>query len=234
MLILKPKFSFDVSIEAEITPELAAKSPDEIRNFRVWYGKFEKRLEELFEITSQGDEKKLVLDGDFSKVKWVGMGMDDGEIVVKGNIGANCGAFMRGGRIIIEGNADDWVGAEMKGGEIVVRGNARNLIGCAYYGNATGMKDGKIVVEGDAGNYIGEKMAGGVIEIKGSAGDFIGTEMKGGEIVIHGDCGFAGGDMKAGIIRIGGKFDLLPTFKKTEDGWIGDVMVNGEGKIIKI
>ncbi len=234
MLILKPKFSFDVSVEAEITPELATKSLDEIKNFKVWYGKLEKSLDELFEINKEGDEMKLVLDGDFSKVKWIGMGMDGGEIIVKGSIGANCGAFMRGGKIIIKGNVDDWLGAEMKGGEIVVKGNARNLIGCAYYGNATGMQDGKIVIEGNAGNYIGEKMAGGVIEIKGSAGDFVGTEMKGGEIIIHGDCGYVGGDMKAGIIKIGGNFDVLPTFRKTDEGWTGDFMVNGEGKIIKI
>ncbi len=234
MLILKPKFGFDVSVEAEITPELATKSEDKIRSFRVWYGKLEKKLEELFEIEKEGDEKKIVLDGNFSKVKWIGMGMTDGEIIVRGDIGANCGAFMKGGKIIIEGNADDWLGAEMKGGEIVVRGNARNLIGCAYYGNATGMQDGRIVIEGNAGNYIGEKMSGGVIEIRGSAGDFIGTEMKGGEIVIHGDCGYVGGDMKSGIIKIGGNFDILPTFRKTDEGWMGDVLVKGEGKIIKI
>ena len=234
MLILKPKFSFDVSVEAEITPELATKGEDEVRSFKVWYGRLEKKLEDLFEISRKGDEKKVVLDGDFSKVKWIGMSMDDGEIVVRGDIGTNCGAFMKGGRIVIEGSADDWLGAEMKGGEIVVKGNARNLIGCAYYGDATGMQDGRIVIEGNAGNYIGEKMSGGTIEIMGSAGDFIGTEMKGGEIVIHGDCGYAGGDMKAGVIKIGGKFDLLPTFRSVDEGWTGDVLVNGEGKIIKI
>ena len=234
MLILKPRFSFDVSVEAEITPELATKSLEEIKSFKVWYGKFEKNLDELFEISKKGDEKKLILDGNLSKVKWVGMGMDDGEIIVNGDIGANCGAFMRGGKIVIEGNADDWLGAEMKGGEIAVRGNARNLIGCAYYGNTTGMQDGKITIEGNAGNYIGEKMAGGIIEIKGSAGDFIGTEMKGGERIIHGNCGFVGGDMKSGVIKIGGRFDLLPTFRKAEDEWTGDVLVGGEGKIVKI
>ncbi len=234
MLILKPKFEFEVSVEAELTPDLAEKSLDEVKNFRVWYGKLEKSLEELFEVEKQGDEKKLVLDGDFSKVKWIGAGMSEGEIVVKGSVGANCGAYMKGGRIVVEGNADDWLGAEMKDGEIVVKGNAKNLIGCAYYGDVTGMQGGRIVIEGNAGNYIGEKMAGGVIEIKGSAGDFVGTEMKGGEIIVHGDCGYVGGDMKGGTIRIGGSFDLLPTFRKSEDGWTGDILVNGEGKIVRI
>ncbi|MBE8540401.1 formylmethanofuran dehydrogenase subunit C [Geoglobus acetivorans] len=234
MLILKPKFEFDVSVEAELTPELAEKSLEEIKNFKVWYGNAEKTLGELFDVEKEGDGKKLLLDGDFSKVKWVGTGMDDGEIVIKGNIGANCGAYMKGGRITIEGSADDWLGAEMKDGEIIVKGNAKNLIGCAYYGNPSGMQGGKILIEGNAGNYIGEKMTGGTIEIKGNAGDFIGTEMKGGEIIIHGNCGYAGGDMKAGTIKIGGEFDLLPTFRKSENGWTGDVLVGGEGRILKI
>ncbi len=234
MLVIKPKFDFEVSVEAEITPELVEKGLEEIKGFKIWYGKIEKRLEELFEIRKEGDEKRIVLDGDFSRVKWIGMGMIEGEIIVKGSVGTNCGAFMKGGKIIIEGNADDWLGGEMKGGEIVVKGNARNLIGCAYYGNASGMQGGKIIVEGNAGNYIGEKMTSGLIEIMGSAGDFIGTEMRGGEIIIHGDCGFVGGDMKAGTIKIGGSFDLLPSFKKSDEGWIGDLIVNGEGKIIKI
>ncbi len=234
MLILKPKFDFEVSVEAELTPELAEKSIEEVKAFKVWYGKEVKSLDELFEITKEGDDKKLILDGDFSKVKWIGYSMTDGEIVVKGSVGTNCGAYMKGGKITIEGDADDLLGMEMKDGEIIVKGNARNLIGCAYYGDMSGMQGGKIVIEGNAGNYIGEKMSGGVIEIKGNAGDFIGTEMKGGEIIIHGNCGFVGADMKKGTIKVGGEFDLLPSFKKAEDGYVGDIIVNGEGKIVKI
>ncbi len=96
------------------------------------------------------------------------------------------------------------------------------------------MSGGRIVIEGNAGNYIGEKMAGGEIEIKGNAGDFIGTEMKGGVITIHGSCGFVGGDMKAGEIRIGGSFELMPTFVRQEDAWVGDVNVKGEGVVKRI
>ncbi len=50
----------------------------------------------------KGGDKKLVLDGDFSRVKWIGCRMSDGEIVVKGSVGANCGAYMAGGKITIE------------------------------------------------------------------------------------------------------------------------------------
>ncbi len=234
MIIIKPKTEFVVTVEAELTPELATKDLEEVKKFKVYYGKNEVELGELFEVVKEGDDKKLVLDGDFSRVKWIGCGMEDGEIVVKGSVGTHCGAYMKGGKIVIEGDADDWLGAEMKGGEIVVKGNAANLVGCAYYGDANGMSGGKIVIEGNAGNYIGEKMNGGEIEIKGNAGDFIGTEMKAGLIIINGSCGFVGGDMKGGEIKIGGSFELVPTFKKTEDGWVGDVNVKGEGKISQL
>ncbi len=234
MLILKPKVDFVVNVEAEITPELATKDLEEIKKFKVYYGKEEVELEKLFEISKQGNEKKIVLEGDFSKVKWIGYKMEDGEIVVKGNVGSHCGACMKGGKIVVEGNADDWLGAEMSGGEIVVKGNAGNLIGCPYHGDTTGMTGGKIVIEGNAGNYIGERMNGGEIEIKGNAGDFIGTEMRNGKIVIHGSCGFVGGDMRGGEILIGGDFEIVPSFKKTEDGYVGDLNVKGEGVVKKL
>jgi len=234
MLIIKPKTEFAVTVEAEITPDLATREVEEVKKFKVYYGNRQVELGELFDVRKEGDDKKIVLEGDFGRVKWIGCRMSDGEIIVKGNVGANCGAYMAGGRIVIEGDADDWLGAEMKNGEIIVKGNAANLIGCAYYGDATGMSGGRIIIEGNAGNYVGEKMAGGEIVIKGNAGDFIGTEMKGGVITIHGNCGFVGGDMKAGEIRIGGSFELLPTFVRKEDAWVGDVNVKGEGKIKRL
>ncbi|WP_232215832.1 formylmethanofuran dehydrogenase subunit C [Archaeoglobus veneficus] len=229
--MIRPKVDFEVNVEAEITPELATKPIEEIKQFKVYYGNHLVSLDELFEVEKNGSEEVLVLEGDFSRVKWVGVGMQSGEIIVKGDIGAHCGAFMKDGRIIIEGNADDWLGAEMEGGEIVVKGSAGNCVACPYWGDLEGMKGGKITIEGNAGNYIGEKMCGGEIEIKGNAGDFIGTEMKDGRIIIHGNCGYVGGDMKGGEILIGGSFELVPAFVKTEDGFVGDVNVSGQGKV---
>ncbi len=234
MLILKPKFYFEVHVEAEITPELAEMDTGEIEEFEVYYGKFARKLGELFEVKKEGDGKVVILDGDFSRVKWIGKGMKEGEIIVKGNVGLHCGAYMEGGRIVVEGNADDWLGAEMKGGEIIVKGNAGNRVGCNYWGESEGMKGGRIVVEGDARNYVGERMIDGFIEIKGNAGDFVGTEMKGGTIVVHGNCGYVGWDMKGGEIRIGGNFCLLPPFIKSEDHWLGDINVKGKGIIKRL
>jgi formylmethanofuran dehydrogenase subunit C len=231
MLKLKPKFDFEVSVEAEITPKLATLPLKDVSAFEVWYGKEKAKLGDLFELEKEGDDARLILEGDFTRVKWIGARMDEGEIIVKGNVGDHVGAYMNGGKIIVEGDVLDWIGAEMKAGEIVVEGNARNYVGCAYWGDATGMSGGKIVIKGDASNYVGEKMAGGEIEIFGNAGDFVGTEMKDGSIVIHGNCGFVGGDMKGGVIKIKGSFELVPGFKEVEDGFEGDVNAGGKGKI---
>lgn len=234
MLTLKPKVDFEVNVEAEITPDLASLDLEEIKKFMVYYGKYETPLDELFEIEKEGDDNTITLEGDFSRVKWIGMAMFDGEITVKGDIGANCGAFMKGGKITVEGNADDWLGAEMDDGEILVKGNVQNCLACHYWGNLEGMKGGKITVEGSAGSYIGEKMLGGEIIVKGNAGDFVGTEMKGGTITIHGDCGFTGGDMVGGEIKIGGNFEAVPAFYKTDEGLIGDANVKGKGRITSL
>ncbi len=234
MLRIKPKLHFDVHVEMEITPDIVELSDSEIRSFKVYYGKLVKNLGDLFEFEREGDEKVIVLDGDFSRVKWIGRGMRDGEIVVKGNVGQHCGAYMEGGKIVVEGNADDWLGTEVRGGEIVVKGNAKNRIGCNFWGEMEGMRGGRIVIEGNAGSYVGEKMVDGYIEIRGNAGDFIGTEMMGGLIVVHGDCGYVGWDMRGGEIRVGGKFDLSPSFRVEDGVWIGDVNVKGNGIIKKL
>ncbi len=233
MLILRPKLSFEVHVEAEITPDLAEMDLKDVLNFEVYYGKLVKRLGDLFDVETVGEGKRLILEGDFSRVKWIGKGMKDGEIVVRGDVGQHCGAYMEGGKIIVEGNADDWLGTEMRGGEIVVKGNAGNRIGCNFWGEMEGVKGGKIIVEGDVGSYVGEKMVDGYIEV-GNAGDFVGTEMKGGVIVVRGNCGYVGWDMKGGEIRVGGRFDLPPSFVEENGVWRGDVNVGGKGVIRKL
>lgn len=238
MIVIRPKVDLEVNVDMEITPEIAESDIETVNNFIVYYGKNEVPLSELFEVEmatgADGGDKKIILEGDFSRVKWVGKGMFDGEIHVKGDIGADCGAYMKGGKIIIEGNADDWLGAEMDGGEILVKGNVENCLACPYWGNTEGMKGGKITIKGNAGSYIGEKMMGGEIAIHGSAGDFIGTEMKNGLITIKGSCGITGGDMKGGEIRIGGNFDIVPSFRKVEKGYTGDTNVKGKGIVIPL
>jgi len=228
-VIIRPKREFEVCVEAEIVPT----NLNELKSLKVYLGKQEISLEELFEIEYFEDgEEKIILRGDFSKVKWIGKGMKKGEIIVEGNAGMHLGAFMEGGKIIVKGNCDDWVGGMMKGGEIIIEGNAGNRVGCNYWGESKGMEGGKIIVKGNAGNYIGEKMKGGEIIIEGNAGDFVGSEMLGGCITVFGKAGYVGWDMKKGEIRVG-ECEILPSFVKDGDVFKGDLNVKGEG-IIKI
>jgi len=230
-LIIKPKSEFEVCVEAEITPEIA-RNLEDAKNFKVYLGKEERRLEELFDLEFVDDrEEKVILKGDFSRVKWIGREMKGGEIIVEGNVGMHLGAFMEGGRIVVKGNCDDWVGGMMKGGEIVVEGDTGNRVGCNYWGESEGMKGGRIVIKGNAGNYIGEKMVDGEIVVEGNAGDFVGSEMKGGKIVVRGKAGYTGWDMKGGVIEVG-ECELSPSFVKDAEGvWRGDVNVKGEGVV---
>ncbi len=229
-LTIRPKEDFEVCVEMEITPEV--KTLEDARNFKVYLGKEEKKLEELFEVDFSDDgEERIILKGDFSRVKWIGREMRGGEIIVEGNAGMHLGAYMKGGKIVVRGNCDDWVGGMMEGGEIVIEGNAGNRVGCNYWGESEGMKGGKIIIRGNAGNYIGEKMVDGEIVIEGDAGDFVGSEMKGGKIIISGNAGYTGWDMKGGEIEAG-SCELSPSFVKESEGvWKGDVNVKGEGTV---
>ncbi len=226
-LVIKPKAEFDICVEAEITPEIAENA----ENFTVYVGKEKKKLGELFELEFVDDgENRVVLKGDFSKVKWIGRGMKNGEIVVEGNAGMHLGAYMEGGRIVVKGDCDDWIGGMMKDGEIIVEGNAGNRVGCNYWGEEVGMSGGKIIIKGNAGNYIGEKMSDGEIIVEGNAGDFVGSEMKGGKIIVRGKAGYTGWDMKGGVIEVG-ECELSPSFVNEGGEWKGDVNVRGEGVV---
>jgi len=210
------------SIEAEvISPAfLQGKSLKEIEELKVYEGKKELKLSELFSISGSNFDKakeeeiRITINGDASKIKRIGSKMKAGEIVIKGSCGMRAGHGMEGGKIVIEGNADSFTGLEMAGGEIVIKGNAGSYLGAAYRGNWRGMLGGKITVEGNAGSEIGSFMKGGEIIIKGNAGDFAGVHMSGGEIKILGKAGArAGAEMTGGKITMNSAEKMLPSFK---------------------
>lgn len=96
-----------------------------------------------------------------NKAYYLGMEMEEGEILVKGNVGNYLGKSMKGGSIIIEGDARNWVGERMEGGLILIRGNAGHIIGKKMTG-------GEIVVRGDAGYWVGDEASGGIIRVRDS------------------------------------------------------------------
>jgi formylmethanofuran dehydrogenase subunit C len=79
---------------------------------------------------------KLIINGnagDFLGAALPGnkMGMKDGIILVKGNVGERAGDHMRRGNILIEGNVGDYCGSRMTAGTIAVMGQTGRYLGFA-------------------------------------------------------------------------------------------------------
>jgi formylmethanofuran dehydrogenase subunit C len=203
-----------VPLEAEVlTPaRLAGLSSRETAKLTVVHGNQPAELGEFFRVTDAAGAE-VHLTGDLSRVKYIGLRMSGGKIVVHGSAGMHLGAEMSGGEIIVEGNAGDWVGPEMTGGLILIKGNAGHMVGSAYRGSQVGVHGGEIVVFGNAGNEIGSGMRRGLIAIGGDSGDFAGVNMLAGTIVVLGHLGWrTGAGMRRGTIVSMHPAELLPTF----------------------
>lgn len=217
MLRLTYKSLTTIPVEAEcITPDqLTGKSAAEVAALPIQHGNAPAPLGDFFTVEGSADDGEIVIEGDCSRVKWLGAGMTRGRLTVHGPVGMHLGAEMKGGEIHVHGRAGDWVGAEMKGGLIHVRGDAGHLVGGAYRGSPRGMRGGVILIEGSAGNEVGSAMRRGLIAVGGSVGDFAGAGMIAGSLFLFGEVGVrAGAGMKRGTIACFGPAPaLLPTFR---------------------
>ena len=242
---IKPKKELTISVEAEnISPDkFAGRTEKEIQSLEAWMGNNKTTLGELFSVRVEGSgaaaDTKIVMEGDFSRVKRIGEGMTNGLIMIKGNVDMHLGSRMSGGEISVSGDADSWAGREMKGGEIIIEGNAGYYLGSGYRGESCGMRGGKITVMGNALDFAGEHMCGGEIIVKGDAGLLPGLSNNGGKIVIEGNTSRPGSEMAKGTIIVNGTVDeMMPVFKlegaEAVDGvsykkYTGDVVVGGKG-----
>jgi formylmethanofuran dehydrogenase subunit C len=217
MLTLTYRSTTSIPVEAEcLTPgNLTGKTPAEIAALPVQHGNMPVPLGEFFTVAGDAGDQHLVIEGDCSRVKWVGAGMTGGKITIRGNIGMHLGSEMTGGEITVHGHAGDWVGAEMRGGRIHIHGNAGHLAGAAYRGSRAGMRGGVILIDGNAGNEVGSTMRRGLIAVGGAVGDFAGVSMIAGSLFLFGTPGLRpGAGMKRGTIALFGPLPpLLPTFR---------------------
>ena len=96
-----------IPVEAEcITPDnLADKSPAEVAALAVQHGNTAVPLGEFFRVEGDASDGEILLEGDCSRVKWVGAEMTRGRVTVQGNVGMHLGAEMRGGEIVVHGDA---------------------------------------------------------------------------------------------------------------------------------
>jgi len=253
MIVLAPLRKFEVPVAGEcINPDVFKdKSKEEIAALDVLEGNRQKKLSDLFIIEETSAESpNITINGDVSKVKLIGAGMQNGEIVINGNAGMHTGEKMKGGKITVQGDSGGWTGAQMKGGFIEVFGNAGDYLAASYRGSDVGMRGGKIIVHGNAGIHAGIYMKGGVIKIEGSTGQYAGFRMRDGAIHILKETG-----TRAGALMIGGKIiisghieEILPSFTidsvkakvkvdETESAsgpfyvFLGDLSENGKGKL---
>lgn len=215
----------DLFLEAEcISPDVfAGKTIEEIADLTTYIGREEHRLGDFFEISGRTGatpaDTKIVVNGDLSRVKYIGTKMTAGEVVVNGSADMYVGAWMQGGKVTVNGDVDAFAGTGMKGGEIRINGSAGNYLGSAYRGDWRGMSGGKIIVAGDAGSDIGTFMNGGEIVVGGNVDVHVGTHAEGGKIVIKGNAkSRLGGQMVEGEIYVFGKIDtMMPGFAYRED-----------------
>ncbi len=241
---IKPKKDIRISVEAEnISPDkFAGKTEKDILSMETWMGNQKTTLGELVSVKVEGSgsaaDTKIVMEGDFSRVKRIGEGMTGGLVMIRGNVDMHLGARMSGGKISVSGNVDSWAGREMKGGELIIEGNAAYYLGSGYRGETCGMRGGKITLMGNALDFVGEHMCGGEIIVKGNAGIMPGVSNNGGKIVIEGNTSRPGSEMAKGTIIVGAVDEMMPVFKlegtEAVDGvnykkYSGDVIVNGKG-----
>jgi formylmethanofuran dehydrogenase subunit C len=223
----------ELYLETEhISPDVfAGKTAQQIGELHVHMGNQTYKLSDYFTIEGKGGataaDTKIVIAGDVSKVKYIGMKMTAGEVEVLGNADMYVGAWMAGGKLLVKGSVDSFAGIAMTGGELVIEGNAKNYIGAAYRGDWRGMQGGKLVVKGNVGSDVGSNINGGTIEIGGNADVHLATHAEGGKIIVGGVAkGRVGGQMVKGEIYVlGGVERMMPSYKYDHDE---EVELNGK------
>ena len=203
-------------LEAEVfNPDaLAGRKTDEIAELPLAMGNTTCKVGDYFTVTGKGGataaETKVVVNGDLSKVKYIGAHMSAGEVVINGNADMYVGAWMTGGKITAKGNIGHFAATAMKDGEIIVEGDAGNYLAAAYRGDWRGMQGGRIHVKGNAGSDIGYYMMGGEIVVDGNVDVHVMTHADGGKTVIKGNAkSRLGGQMIRGEIYLFGSVDVM-------------------------
>ena len=219
-------------LEADnVTPDaFAGKTAAQIAELHVHEGNTTSTLGKYFEVSGNAGataaDTKIVVKGDVKKVKYLGMKMSAGEMVIEGSADQYVGAWMTGGKLLAKGNVEAFAATAMRGGELSVEGNAGNYLGAAYRGDWRGMSGGKILVKGNAGSDIGMYMTGGEMVINGNVDVHLMTHAEGGKTIVKGNApSKVGGQMVDGTIFIFGSIDtMMPGFKPN-----GEVELEVEG-----
>jgi formylmethanofuran dehydrogenase subunit C len=104
-------------------------------------------------------------------------------------------------------------------GTISARCNCEALVtieGDVYNGTGLLMQKGRIHVTGDAGMNTGAHLDGGLIIVEGTAGEFAGAYMKKGTIILGDAKGYAGANIKDGVILSKKKVKVSPPVEEID------------------
>ncbi|MFC7053147.1 formylmethanofuran dehydrogenase subunit C [Hansschlegelia quercus] len=197
-LTLTPRGAFDARVDfAGVLPGVA-----DVARLPIGYGGCRIALGELFEVAG-ADDGRVTIEGGSALLDSVGAGLADGEIVVKGDVGAGLGRGMTGGMISVKGSAGAYAGSEITGGKIAIGGDVGERLAAAGDASRRGMSGGVIVVGGSAGSRAAERLRGGVVMIEGDAGEGAATDLIAGTLVVAGRLGpNAGRGMKRGTLLL--------------------------------
>lgn len=187
---------------------------------------------------------KIYVDGNVSSE--MGMGMVSGNIYVRGNIEHPFGNVMEvksdeadfrkfrsitdilcngiGEDVLIKNIYDEkknhlLLDDRIMRGTIAARCNCQagvTIDGDVHNGTGLLMQKGIVHVRGNAGMNTGAHLDGGLIIVEGNTGEFAGAYMKKGTIILRDTNGYAGANMKDGIILSKNKVRVSPPVVELE------------------
>jgi formylmethanofuran dehydrogenase subunit C len=167
---------------SELTPRRLSSLPHgEIERIIVGSTKRQVRVGDVFAVGGRTGDTVTFENGS-PQIDFVGARLDEGTVVVNGDVGDYAGREMNGGRLDIRGDARAFLASGMKGGLVTVKGSAGAQAGGQRAGDKFGMMGGIVVIDGHAGDRLGDRMRRGTIIVRGRCGAIAGTRMLGGTI----------------------------------------------------
>ena len=191
--------------------------------------------------------------------RFIGAGLSDKKLVIKGTPGNALGAYLNGANIEVFGNAQDAVGDTMNDGEIIVHGGIGDAAGYAMRGGKIFVKGNAgyragihmkaykekipaLVIGGTAGSFLGEYQAGGIIIVlgidsdKNIVGNFPCTGMHGGKMLLRDTCAEISFPKNVHV-KVAGKEDLTEFYPYIKEfcklfGYAENKILNAEFTLI--
>jgi formylmethanofuran dehydrogenase subunit C len=191
-----------VDLSPLLPQRLAGMTRSEIGALELASGNRRLRVDQLFSIAGDPGPALEIRDG-CGLLQGVGAGMTQGDIVVRGDVGAYLGAGMTGGTVTVHGNAGAFAASGMRDGEIRIGGDTGDFLGAALPGDHQGMRGGVVLVGGNVGDRAGDRMRRGALLIEGNAGDYCASRMVAGTLAVWGTVGrFPGLAMRRGTLLL--------------------------------